>query len=136
VPTTALADLIDLEHLPPAIRSKAEQILPLARASVTRAIRAGVKIAFGTDAAVIPHGTNATEFAALVRRGMTPLDAIRAATLNAADLLGVDDRGVIAPGKLADLVAVPGNPLQDIRVTERVCWVMKGGVEVTESNCK
>jgi imidazolonepropionase-like amidohydrolase len=136
VPTTSLADLIDLNTLPPPIRSKAEQILPLARASVTRAIRAGVKIAFGTDAAVIPHGTNATEFAALVRRGMTPLDAIRAATLNAADLLGVEDRGAIAAGKLADLVAVPGNPLQDIRVTERVCWVMKGGVEVNESNCK
>ncbi|MEP7326312.1 MAG: amidohydrolase family protein [Gemmatimonadota bacterium] len=134
VPTTALADLIDLNSLPPQIRIKAEQILPLARASVTRAIRAGVRIAFGTDAAVIPHGTNAAEFAALVRRGMTPIDAIRAATINAADLLGVDDRGVIAPGKLADLVAVPGNPLDDITVMERVRWVMKGGIEVTARN--
>jgi imidazolonepropionase-like amidohydrolase len=129
VPTTSLADRIDLNNLPPPIRSKAERLIPLARESVSRAIRAGVKIAFGTDAAVIPHGTNATEFAALVRRGMKPVDAIRAATLYAADLLGVDDRGVIAPGKLADLVAVPGNPLEDIRVTERVSWVMKAGVE-------
>lgn len=136
VPTTALADQIDLGSLPPPIRTKAEGILPLARASLSAAIRGGVKIAFGTDAAVIPHGSNATEFAALVRRGMTPLEAIRTATVNAADLLGVEDRGVIAAGKLADMVAVPGNPLQDIRVTERVCWVMKGGTQVAESSCK
>jgi imidazolonepropionase-like amidohydrolase len=136
VPTTAVAEMIDLNTLPPAIRAKAERLIPLARESLSRAIRAGVKIAFGTDAAVIPHGTNAHEFNAMVQRGMKPIDAIRAATINAAELLGVDDRGVIAPGKLADLVAVPGNPLDDIRVTERVCWVMKGGVEVGESNCK
>jgi len=66
-------------------------------------------------------------FAALVDRGMTPLDALRAATLNAADLLGVNDRGTIAAGKLADLVAVPGNPLENIRVMEQVRFVMKGG---------
>jgi imidazolonepropionase-like amidohydrolase len=130
VPTTALADLIDLDNLPTPLRAKAEGIIPLAKASVTRAIRAGVRIAFGTDAAVIAHGTNAREFAALVQRGMQPIDALRTATLNAADLLGLDDRGVIAPGKLADLVAVPGNPLEDIRLTERVSWVMKGGVVV------
>lgn len=127
VPTTALADMIDLDNLPAPIRAKAEQIIPLAKASVSRAIRAGVKIAFGTDAAVIPHGTNAREFTALVDRGMQPIDAIRAATINAADLLGKDDRGIIAPGRLADLVAVAGNPLQDIRAMERVTWVMKGG---------
>jgi imidazolonepropionase-like amidohydrolase len=130
VPTTALADLIDLENLPPQLRAKAEHIIPLAQASLTRAIRAGVKIALGTDAAVMPHGSNAREFAALVERGMRPIDALRAGTVNAAELLGVDDRGVIAAGKLADLVAVPGNPLLDIRMTERVSWVMKGGVVV------
>ena len=130
VPTTALADLLDLAKLPPPLQAKAEGIIPLAKASVTRAIRAGVRIAFGTDAAVIAHGTNAREFAALVQRGMQPIDALRTATLNAADLLGLDDRGVIAPGKLADLVAVPGNPLEDIRVTERMSWIMKGGVVV------
>ena len=130
VPTTALAGLIDLENLPPQLRTKAEHIIPLAQASLTRAIRAGVKIALGTDAAVMPHGANAKEFGALVERGMRPIDALRAGTVNAAELLGVEDRGVIAAGKLADLVAVPGNPLQDIRVTERVSWVMKGGVVV------
>lgn len=132
VPTTVLADWIDLDNLPAPLRAKAEDIIPLAKASVTRAIRAGVRIAFGTDAAVIAHGTNAREFAALVQRGMQPIDALRTATLNAADLLGLDDRGVIAAGKLADLVAVPGNPLEDIGVTERVSWVMKGGVVVED----
>ncbi len=127
VPTTHLADVINLEVLPPPIRRKAEWILPRAKENLRRAIRAGVKIAFGTDAAVFPHGENAKEFAALVERGMTPLEALRAATLYAADLLGVDDRGVIAPGKLADLIAVPGNPLDDIRVMERVTFVMKDG---------
>jgi imidazolonepropionase-like amidohydrolase len=127
VPTTYLADNIPLDALPPPIRAKAESILPVAKESVRRAIRAGVKIAFGTDAAVFPHGDNAKEFAALVERGMTPLEAIRSATLNAADLLGVDDRGLIAPGRWADLVAVPGNPLEDIRVLEDVRFVMKGG---------
>jgi imidazolonepropionase-like amidohydrolase len=136
VPTSALADILDLNALPPSIRAKAERTLPLARESLRRAIRAGVRIALGTDAAVIPHGTNAREFNAMVQLGMQPIDALRTATINAAELLGVDDRGIIAPGKLADLVAVPGNPLQDIRVTERVCWVMKGGAEVTESKCK
>jgi imidazolonepropionase-like amidohydrolase len=130
VPTTALAELIDLDNLPPQLRTKAEGIIPLAKASLTRAIRGGVRIALGTDGAVLAHGSNAHEFAALVERGMQPIDALRAATVNAAELLGVDDRGVIAPGKLADLVAVPGNPLVDIRVTERVSWVMKGGVVV------
>ena len=86
----------------------------------------------GTDAAVIPHGTNAREFAAMVKRGMKPLDAIRAGTINGAELLGVDDRGVIAAGRLADLVAVRGNPLEDIRATERIVFVMKGGSVVLQ----
>jgi imidazolonepropionase-like amidohydrolase len=127
VPTTYLADAIDLAALPPLFRSKAESVLPLARTSVERAIRAGVKIAFGTDAAVIPHEHAIREFNTLVRRGMSPLDALRAGTLNAADLLGTTDRGRLAAGMLADIVAVPGNPLEDIRATERVSFVMKGG---------
>jgi imidazolonepropionase-like amidohydrolase len=130
VPTTYVADRINLDALPPAIRAKAESVLPLAKENLRRAIRAGVRIAFGTDAAVYPHGENAHEFGALVDRGMNPLDALRTATLNAAELLGVEDRGEIVPGKLADLVAVPGNPLEDIHVTERVSWVMKGGIVV------
>jgi imidazolonepropionase-like amidohydrolase len=86
-----------------------------------------MKMAFGTDAGVFPHGQNAREFASLVSRGMSPIEAIRNATIYAADLLGVDDRGTIAPGRLADLVALPGNPLEDIRVTERPVAVIKGG---------
>lgn len=127
VPTTYVTDAIRLDALPPPIRAKAEYVIPLAKQSLQRAIGAGVKIAFGTDAAVIPHGQNAKEFSALVARGMSPIDAVRAATVNAADLLGVSDRGHIAPGLLADLVAVPGNPLDNIRVLEDVRFVMKGG---------
>jgi len=127
VPTTYLADAIELDALPPEIRAKAEHILPLAKANLRRAVAAGVKVAFGTDAAVFPHGQNAREFGALVERGMSPLEAIRSATVRASELLGVDDRGVIAPGKLADLVAVPGDPLADVHVLERVEFVMKGG---------
>ena len=128
VPTTYLADAIDLDQLPAMIRAKAESILPEAKRSVSKAIAAGVKLAFGTDAAVYPHGLNAREFAALVQRGMTPLAAIQSATLGATDLIGVDDRGVIAAGKLADLIAVPGNPLTDVSLLESVHFVMKGGV--------
>ncbi len=102
-------------------------MLPVARESLRKAIAAGVKIAFGTDAAVFPHGENAKEFAVYVKFGMTPLEALRTATVHAADLLGKDDRGSIAAGKLADLVAMPGDPLQDITATERVSWVMLGG---------
>jgi imidazolonepropionase-like amidohydrolase len=127
VPTTYLADVIDLDALPAPIRAKAESVLPAAKESVRRAIAAGVPIAFGTDAAVYPHGDNAKELAALVDRGMTPLEALRAATVNAADLLGTDDRGVLEPGHLADLIAVPGNPLEDVTVVERVDFVMQGG---------
>lgn len=96
--------------------------------SFRAALDAGVKIAFGTDAGVYPHGLNAREFAVMVKLGMKPADAIRAATINAADLLGVHDRGTIAPGKLADIIAVKGNPLDDVKTLEHVVFVMKGGV--------
>lgn len=128
VPTTYLVGAIDYETLPPPIRMKAETILPLAVESVRRAVRAGVIIGFGTDAAVYPHGDNTKEFATLVERGMTPLDAIRSATINAAALLGADDRGKVVPGYVADLIAVPGDPLRDITAMQRVSFVMKGGV--------
>lgn len=127
VPTTYLVDAIDLDVLPPPIRKKAEYIMPIARESLAKAIRSGVKIAFGTDAAVFPHGDNAKEFAVLVKQGMTPAEAIRAATINAADLLGVDDRGRLAKGQLADIIAVEGNPLEDVTVLENVRFVMKAG---------
>ncbi|MEM8488224.1 MAG: amidohydrolase family protein [Bacteroidota bacterium] len=127
VPTTYLVGAIDLDNLPPPIRAKAEFILPLAVQSLQKAIREGLNIAYGTDAAVIPHGENGKEFAVLVDRGMTPLAAIQTATINAADLLGVDDRGRLKEGLLADIIAIPGNPLDDISAMERVSFVMKGG---------
>jgi imidazolonepropionase-like amidohydrolase len=132
VPTTYLADRINLDVLPPHIQQKARTVLPIARASLRKAIASGVKIAFGTDAAVFPHGENAREFGVLTSLGMTPIEALRAATINAADLLGKSDRGELAPGKLADIVAVPGNPLTDIRVTERVVFVMVGGKTIKD----
>ena len=132
VPTEYLSERINLAVLPALIRRKAEMVLPLARESHRKAIASGVKIAFGTDAAVFPHGENAKEFSSYVRLGMSPINALRSATVNAADLLGKTDRGVIAAGKLADLVAVPGNPLEDISATERVQFVMLGGRVVRE----
>jgi imidazolonepropionase-like amidohydrolase len=132
VPTSYLVDRINLAVLPPLVRAKAETILPIARESLKRAIAAGVKIAFGTDAGVFPHGENAKEFAVYVKQGMSPLEALRSATLHAADLLGKKDRGVIEAARLADLVAVPGDPLRDITATERVSWVMLGGKVVME----
>ncbi|HEX7119564.1 MAG TPA: amidohydrolase family protein [Longimicrobiales bacterium] len=114
--------------LAPWAAAKALEIAPHARRSVQKAIAAGVPIAFGTDAGVFPHGTNAGEFRLLVDAGMRPIDAIRSATLHAARLLGQDDRlGTLEPGKLADIVAVRGDPLDDIRLLERIDFVMKGG---------
>jgi imidazolonepropionase-like amidohydrolase len=130
VPTAYLLGTFKFDSLPPPLAAKARQVIPLAQESHRRAIRAGVKVAFGTDAAVAPHGDNAREFVVYVGYGMRPIDAIRTATLNAADLLGVTDRGVIASGKLADLIAVRGNPLEDVRVLQQVPWVMKGGVVI------
>ena len=127
VPTTYLADRINLEVLPAVMRQKAQTVLPQMRESLRKAIGAGVKIAFGTDAAVYPHGENAKEFAVYVKLGMSPLDALRSATVSGADLLGKDDRGTLAPGKLADIIAVAGNPLADITATERPRFVMLGG---------
>jgi imidazolonepropionase-like amidohydrolase len=130
VPTTHLADAIRLDVLPAPIRAKAEWILPRAKDNLRAAIAAGVLIAFGTDAAVIPHGTNAREFATLVRRGMTPAQALQSATVRAAELCRTPDRGRIAAGLLADLVAELGDPLADVTATERVDFVMKGGAIV------
>lgn len=127
VPTAYLADAIDYDSLPERMRGKARLIVPLARASLRRAVTAGVRIAFGTDAGVFRHGDNARELAVYVRVGMSPAEALRTATVHAADLLGVDDRGRIEPGLLADLIAMPGNPLENIEAVQDVRFVMKGG---------
>jgi imidazolonepropionase-like amidohydrolase len=127
VPTTYLADGMDVSHAAPDLQAKAAEVFPRARETIRRAVARGARIACGTDAPAIPHGRNAKELIALVGRGMTPLDAIRAATTVAAELVGADDRGRLAPGMLADVIAVPGDPLTDIGVTEEVQFVMKGG---------
>ncbi|MFC7535803.1 amidohydrolase family protein [Sphingomonas sp. GCM10030256] len=108
--------------------AKAQQAAGNAEKSFARAIREGVKIAFGTDSGVSRHGDNAQEFALMVRNGMQPMAAIKAATVNAADLLGKSDSiGTIEPGKDADIVAVDGDPLADVSLLERMGFVMKWG---------
>jgi len=115
--------------LPDKLIAKEAKIGDLQRSNFTKAVKAGVKIAFGTDAAIFPHGDNARQFAVMVRFGMSPLEAIRSATLRAAELLDWTDKaGIIAPGAWADLIAVDGDPLQDVSVLEKVRFVMKGGV--------
>jgi imidazolonepropionase-like amidohydrolase len=127
VATSYLAEGLDVSKAHPALQAKAREVFPQAKANLRRAIEAGMRIACGTDAPAIPHGSNAKELWALVDRGMTPLDALRAATTVSAELIGVTDRGRIEPGLLADLIAVPGNPLDDIELTQDVRFVMKGG---------
>jgi len=127
VATTYLADGMDVSHAAPELQAKAAEVFPRARATISRAIELGVRVACGTDAPAIPHGRNAKELLALVDRGMTPLQAIRAATTVSAELIDVEDRGRLTPGLLADIIAVPGDPLADIAVTENVRFVMKGG---------
>ena len=98
------------------------------RDNFRKAHEAGVKIAFGTDAGVYPHGDNALQFAYMVEYGMTEMEAIQAATLRAADLMGLSaEIGSLSPGHWADLIAVEGDPLEDITVLENVALVMKGG---------
>ena len=114
---------------PDAVRPKAAAIGPKIQATFARAYQSGVKIAFGTDSGVSPHGHNAKEFAYMVEAGMPPLEAIRSATLEAARLLGQEDRlGTLEAGKLADVVAVPDDPSRDISSLQRVSFVMKDGV--------
>jgi imidazolonepropionase-like amidohydrolase len=100
----------------------------LQRENFEKAVKAGVKMAFGTDAGVYPHGDNAKQFYYMVKFGMTPAQAIRAATANAADLIGrAQEVGTIEPGKYADIIAVASDPLTDVRALEHVDFVMKGG---------
>jgi imidazolonepropionase-like amidohydrolase len=127
VATTYLADGMDVSQAPPELQAKAAIVFPQAKATISKAIAQGARVACGTDAPAIPHGRNAKELLALVDRGMTPLQAIRAATTVACELIDVDDRGQLEAGRYADVIAVPGNPLEDIGLTEQVCFVMKGG---------
>lgn len=117
------------EYIPPAIAAKAHAAIAAIRLTFQHALAKGVKIGMGTDAGVYPHGRNTEEFHQMVDLGMKPAAALRAGTSADADLLGIADKiGTLEPNKLADVVAVPGDPLQNIRVTERVFFVMKEGV--------
>ncbi|HEX3583641.1 MAG TPA: amidohydrolase family protein, partial [Thermoanaerobaculia bacterium] len=119
------------DKFPPAIAVKARAAHDAIFGMFHNAVNAGVKIALGTDSAVSPHGQNAHEFGLMVANGMTPAAALRAGTQSAATLLGMIDRiGTLENGKLADIVAVPGNPLDDIHATEHVTFVMKDGAVV------
>ncbi|HUI76141.1 MAG TPA: amidohydrolase family protein [Candidatus Acidoferrum sp.] len=132
VPTLYLMDWFMENYrslgLSEGVVAKAKLVMPAARENVARAFKEGVKVAFGTDAAVYPHGLNAHEFPVMVSLGLTNLQAIQAATVNAADLLGWSGRvGTLEPGKYGDLIAVQGDPIQDTGVLEHVTFVMKGG---------
>src|SRR5436305_11770490 len=124
-------------HIPDFLLVKAKAVMPAARKNVAHAFAKGVKVAFGTDAAVYPHGLNAREFAVMVKLGLIPLQAIQAATVNAADLLGWSAKICgIDPGKWADIIAVDGDPLQDVSTLEHVKFVMKGGAVVEDEYVK
>src|SRR5215470_10488824 len=132
VPTLYLGDWF-LENykkvgVPEFMVAKARVVMPAARLNIARAFKADVKVAFGTDAAVYPHGLNAREFAVMVKLGMPPMQAIKSATINAADLIGWSDKvGLLEPGKWADLIALDGDPLKDVTALQQVKFVMKGG---------
>jgi imidazolonepropionase-like amidohydrolase len=120
-----------LEHgvyYPPQIAAKARAAIASVSQMFQKALAKGVTIGFGTDAAVYPHGRNAQEFVLMVKNGMKPIDALKAAASTDAKLLGVSDRGTLEAGKLADVIAVPGDPTADITATQRVSFVMKDGI--------
>ena len=130
VPTLIAAEYImgKIQSYPPALQAKAKAAFDARSEMFRNALKTGVKIAFGTDAGVYPHGENAVEFKLMTGLGMPNIDALRSATSSAADLLGLAQKvGTLEKGKLADIIAMPGDPTQDITATERVSFVMQGG---------
>jgi imidazolonepropionase-like amidohydrolase len=141
VPTLYLMDWnrdnLGKRHAPDYIVRKMQTVSAVGQNNLKKAFAAGVKVAFGTDAAVYPHGLNAHEFAVYVRLGMTPLQAIQTATIHSADLLGWSDKiGTVEPGKWADLIAIDGDPLKDVTTLEHVKFVMKSGEVVKNEYAK
>jgi imidazolonepropionase-like amidohydrolase len=129
VPTSYLSEGMDVSNSPPELQAKAAEVFPIAKKTIARLIDAGARIATGTDAPAIPHGQNWKELWALVQRGMRPVDAIVASTVTSAQLVQAEGTlGRLAPDHLADVIAVPGDPTEDITVTEHVQFVMKDGV--------
>ena len=140
--TFLVADIYDAEWLrgaskelvPEDFANKQPEADEIQRHNFEKAVKAGVRIAFGTDASVYPHGLNARQFAWQVRYGQTPIEAIRSATVSAAELIGREKEiGSLEPGKWADLIAVKGDPLRDVRVLEHVPFVMKEGIVSKDS---
>jgi imidazolonepropionase-like amidohydrolase len=130
VPTLYLEDwMIENGHLPVFYQQKMKDAISVAKPNIRHAFESGVKIALGTDAAVYPHGLNAHEVEVYVRDlGMTPLQAIQSATVNAADLMNWTEKtGSLDAGKWADIIAVDGNPLADVKILQNVKFVMKSG---------
>ena len=141
VPTLYLMDWnrenLGKRNAPDYVVRKMQAVSAVGQDTLKKAFAAGVKVAFGTDAAVYPHGLNAHEFAVYVRLGMSPLQAIQTATIHGADLLGWSSKiGTLEAGKWADLIAVDGDPLKDVTTLERVKFVMKGGEVVTNQYAK
>jgi imidazolonepropionase-like amidohydrolase len=117
-----------LDNYPPALQAKAKAAAAARSEMFRNAVKSGVKIAFGTDAAVFPHGLNAREFKLMVDLGMAPIDALKSATASDAELFGIAEKtGTLEKGKLADIIAIPGDPTTDITATERVFFVLKEG---------
>jgi imidazolonepropionase-like amidohydrolase len=141
VPTLYLMDWnrenLSKRNAPDFVVRKMQSVSAVGQNNLKKAFAAGVKVAFGTDAAVYPHGLNAHEFAVYVRLGMTPLQAIQTATINASDLLGWSAKiGTIEPGKWADIIAVDGDPLKDVTTLEQVKFVMKAGEVIKNQYAK
>ena len=121
----------------PELQAKAAEVFPQAKQMLGRAIKAGVKVACGTDTPAVPHGQNAKELWAMVDRGMTPMQALQAATMTTAELINRShDLGRLEAGYLADIIAVPGDPSDDITMTEHVGFVMKDGVIYTAATAQ
>ncbi|MEO5858383.1 MAG: amidohydrolase family protein, partial [Pyrinomonadaceae bacterium] len=124
-------------NTPQKIIDKEKLVGRVQRENFKKAVQAGVKIAFGTDAGVYPHGWNGKQFAKMVEWGMTPMGAIQASTMSNATLFGwADTIGSITPGKFADIVAVEGDPVSNISILETVSFVMKGGVTYKSARSK
>jgi imidazolonepropionase-like amidohydrolase len=131
VPTAYLVDWMQqYGHLPPLYQQKMKDVSAVEKQNAIKAIKAGVKVALGTDAAVYPHGLNAHEVDVYVNQfGMSPLQGIQTGTINAADLMGWTDKiGTIEPGKWADIIAIDGDPLKDVKILQHVSFVMKSGI--------